>query len=453
MREWVRGARAQIAFDLLALLMPLDFYWPTGRWTVFGVDNIYVSPLLYLSDIALVALMALLVASFSQSYQKDKFRWHKFQWHKFQWRGYPLLYTFLALGCLAVLTAPFALNRSLAAYTALRWWLAVALSLHLMFARFNVQRFTTIFLLGMFVQVLIGASQALLQRPIGLPGEMALSLSQPGAAVVAIAEQNWLRAYGLTFHPNVLGGYLVVALLLAVPYQWRPEWGMTKRLSVWWSLTWIFLWWVLWGGLLLTFSRSALLAALVTVPLAVGWAFWRAPSSRFSLGIALAGLLLIGAGGAALFPEQVTTRLDISQATEWLSLAERQAQVEVALNILSSRPLAGVGAGNFPWAVSAFALDVRALPVHNVPLLLAAEVGALGGAVWIWALWVAVALLVRWMPRHNGWVVMGLCAWLALWLIGLFDYYPWGLNSGRLLSATIVGLTGHVILDDKPVRG
>jgi hypothetical protein len=57
------------------------------------------------------------------------------------------------------------------------------------------------------------------------------------------------------------------------------------------------------------------------------------------------------------------------------------------------------------------------------------------------------------MPRHNGWVVVALCAWLALWLIGLFDYYPWGLNSGRLLSATIVGLTGHVILDDKPVRG
>jgi O-antigen ligase len=350
-----------------------------------------------------------------------------------------LLVTFLALSCLALLTTPFALNFSLALYTALRWCLAAAISLHLIFAHLDLQRFVKVFLAGLLVQVLVGMGQVLLQRPLGLPGEMALSLSQPGAAVVAIAGQNWLRAYGLTFHPNVFGGYLVIALLLAMPFLLRIS-------------AWLFVWWLLWAGLIITFSRAALLAAVITVPIATLWLYWQRPSCRRSLGLAIAGLLLIGAAGAALFSEQFATRLGMGHVTEWLSLGEREAQLQVALGIISTRPISGVGAGNFPLAVPSSGFDLRALPVHNIPLLLASEVGVLGGAVWVWATIMALVRLRRWMQRRNEWVVVGLCSWLALGFIALFDFYPWGLNAGRLLSAMVVGLTGHAMLDDEPLN-
>jgi hypothetical protein len=447
MRDWAKARFAQIAYDLFALLIPFSTFWPSGRWTVAGIDEIYVAPLFYLSDLALIGLLltaffcgllvygSLFRGSLFRGYQKDPAQ------VRFLWREYPLLIALLALCCLALLTTPFALNLSLAAYTTLRWCLAAAIALHLTFAPFDWQRFVKVFLLGLLIQALVGMGQVLLQRPLGLPGEMALPLSQPGAAVVAIAGQNWLRAYGLTFHPNVFGGYLVIALLLTMPFLLRIS-------------GWHLVWWLLWAGLIITFSRAAFLAAMITVPIAALWLYWQRPACRRSFGIAIAGLLLVGAGGAALFSEQLATRLGMGHVTEWLSLGEREAQLQVALGIISTRPVAGVGAGNFPLAVSQSAIDVsievRALPVHNVPLLLASEVGVLGGALWIWALIMALVLLFKWKERRNEWVVVGLCGWLALGIIALFDFYPWGLNAGRLLSATVVGLTGHAMLKNEP---
>jgi len=32
-------------------------------------------------------------------------------------------------------------------------------------------------------------------------------------------------------------------------------------------------------------------------------------------------------------------------------------------------------------------------------------------------------------------------------VIGLVDFYPWGLNTGRLLTVTLLGLAGRVITE------
>src|SRR5690606_23448205 len=99
-----------------------------------------------------------------------------------------------------------------------------------------------------------------------------------GAAIVPVGTLRWLRAYGLTFHPNVLGGYMAVGLLVCLPLLQR--WGM--RL----------VWWLLWLGLFLSFSRAAWVAVALTLPLPLWW-FWRhRPDSR--------GGLLVSAGGAAV---------------------------------------------------------------------------------------------------------------------------------------------------------
>ena len=70
----------------------------------------------------------------------------------------------------------------------------------------------------------------------------------------------------------------------------------------------------------------------------------------------------------------------------------------------------------------------------NVPMLLASEIGMLGGILW-YILWIAPTL---WAGRvawgEDAWLVVLLAAWFALGLIGLWDSYPWSLEAGWLLA-------------------
>jgi hypothetical protein len=77
--------------------------------------------------------------------------------------------------------------------------------------------------------------------------------------------------------------------------------------------------------------------------------------------------------------------------------------------------------------------------VHNVPLLLGAEIGVAGAIAWLW-LWLAPIWLFRRRLAAAPWVAALLAAWLALGIIGLFDSYPWGLNAGLMLYALLLGL-------------
>ena len=79
--------------------------------------------------------------------------------------------------------------------------------------------------------------------------------------------------------------------------------------------------------------------------------------------------------------------------------------------------------------------------VHNVPLMLAAEVGVPGGLAWVW-LWIAPLVLLvkrRYHLTHPeiGALVMSV---FAVGIIALWDSYPWSLESGRLLSIMLFGL-------------
>lgn len=416
----------QAAGCLFALLLPFSSYRPLTAPAFPDILGIYVEPALYLSDLALAAFVLTGVPILL----REGLPWPK---------AGALAGCALYLAGLAMVTAPFALVPSVAGYAALRWLLAAAVSLRFLQGDLHLPGFVKAFLIGLVLQVLVSLGQVVLQRPLGLPGEMALPLSQPGAAVATLSEGYWLRAYGLTFHPNVLGGFLVVGLLLALPLL------STGR-------RWIAVWWLLWGGLLLTLSRSAALAALVTVPLALGWWLRYRPRSWHHLLVAAGGVALLAAAGAAVFWQHILARLDLSQMTEWISLHERGAQFRAALGVLAARPLAGVGAANFPLALHLSGSDLRPLPVHNVPLLLASEVGVLGGAIWLVAGPAGLVTLIERRCRLSDWAVAGLFAWLALWVVGLFDYYPWGLNAGQLLSAAMLGLSGHALLRDVPTE-
>jgi O-antigen ligase len=419
-------AQLQIAWRgaglLLALTLPLTIYRGIGPSTAAGVLDIYVRPGLYLSDFLWVAVAVLLVIQIGSDWEREPGPTRQAS----RWVTIPLL----ALAALGFLGVPWATSPMLALNSAIRWLAAVAVYYWLARSDLSQSWWMRWFVIGLAVQSLIGLGQVVRQGPLGLPGELALRPEQAGAAIIEVGGTRWLRADGLTFHPNVLGGFLSAGLLGGLP--------LLKR--------WRFraLWWLMWATLLLTFSRSAWLAVALALPPAAVWLAARRRPLRRALVITglVAGLitLLWGLG----FRAQLTPRLNPSIAvTEVGSLAERTELNKVSAEAFAARPWLGIGAGNTALVVAESDVRANPQPTHNVPLLLAGEVGVLGGLLWLW-LWLAPIALIVWQRnRAEDLAVTAVAAWFALGLIALWDGYPWAIESGRWLTVVSLGFVGR----------
>jgi len=295
-------------------------------------------------------------------------------------------------------------------------------------------------------QSLVAIGQFLLQRNLGLAalGEPTLSPAIVGTSVLVANGQPWLRAYGLTGHPNALGALLAVLLLILLPSALRAA-GWRR---------WVLLVTVLLGlvALLFSFSRNAWLAFLGGL---LAWAFATRSSRRaqaaprkeqrsrlLTLGAvavaALVVLLLLGA-----YRDLIASRLfhpDIP--VEATSLSERQRDAAIAIDVIGQHAWRGVGAANYPAA--GLALDPAARTVHNVPLLVAAELGLPGLLLLIWlglAPFVRPAAVegVPWWRHRPRWTIsIAAAPWVALLLLGLFDVSIWLTSSWQ--AAVLLGL-------------
>jgi O-antigen ligase len=403
------------------LLLPLSVYRPIAPSVAPEILDFYVRPGLFLSDLAVGAL---LLTGLARSSRHVRYWGHRY-----------LTVPLLALAGLALLTVPAAVSPTLAGYTALRWFLAVGVYLSMVQGDLPLERWVMVLMVGLGLQALVGLGQVLRQEPLGLPGELALEPARAGAAILTVGGRRWLRAYGLTFHPNVLGGFLAIGLVLGLP--------LLNRLRM------QLLWWLLGLGLLVSFSRSAWLATVVVLPAVAGWLAWRRPALRRPLGVTLTIAALFVLLSGVLLAGQFASRLRRTLTTaESRSLRERGALIAIALDVITDRPLTGVGAGNFPLAMLATDTPALPQPVHNAPLLLAAEVGVVGAGLWFW-LWLTPGLALKSLwHRHKPWLVVLIGAWFALGTISLWDSYPWALNSGRLLIVTVLGLTSRALTAD-----
>ncbi|MGB1254020.1 MAG: O-antigen ligase family protein [Candidatus Promineifilaceae bacterium] len=406
--------------------MPTAVFAFFGRITSPEIYPLLAQPTLYLSDLAIVWLLVVYGSRPKPMVETVSLA--------------DLLWLALCVaGCLTTLTAQAPL---FAVYTVLRWIIAFVVYRFLLHAPIRVQHLVSVFVVGLSVQAGIGIVQSMTQQRVGIPGESLFLYFD--------------RATGMTFHPNVLAGYLVVGLILTLPLLQRMRW-------------WI-VWWLLWVGVYVTGSRSAIMSVLLGMPLAVGWLLWYRPNLRRNLLIALVGAgIAIGATNTLLGTNahrveatfNVLIELDPSLSTDdersWLAQAPDWAKkvpggwwrwqlFEVAFGIIVARPLNGIGAGNFPLAtVDVYAALDYPYPdnVHNVPLLLASEVGVWGGGVWL-----GLALLGGWWlmfywRADNIWLIVGLCAWLALVGESMFEYYVWGLETGRLLTMFVWAIIGR----------
>lgn len=404
----------------LVLLMPFGAALPLSHPLASGIDGRYVTPALEATD---AAAFLLLLFSIAAPRRPRRGRTGA--------SAVLLLAALTALGALSVLNAWLP---SLAVASTVRWAFAVAVCWALADADVPIEQLVAVFVAGLAVQSLVAILQVMRQGPLGLPGELAPSLDRPYASSVILGQERWLRGYGLTFHPNVLGGFLCVGLILSLPLL-----GSRLVQLVWCAMS---------VALLATFSRSAWIATALILPPTAVW-MWR--RDRFARrGLAMAAVLVVVGLSAAgwTWRDSIMARIGITSPPglpttstpaaiiDHLQHDERIALNIVALHVIADHPVLGIGAGNSPLAEQR--AHVVPLYPHNVALMLAAEVGIAGGLLWL-----ALMGTAAWHLRHarpSLWLVTGVAAFAALQIIALLDCYPWSLNAGRLLTVTVLAI-------------
>jgi O-antigen ligase len=398
----------------LVLLMPFGAALPLAQPFAPGVYWLYVTPALEVTDAAALLLVLLAVVAPRRPARPPT-----------GINVVPLLAALTALGALSVLRA---WQPSLAGVCTARWALAAAVCWALIDTDLPLERLVAVFVAAVVLQSVVAIFQALRQAPLGLPGELVPALDLPGVSIVTLGPGRWLRAYGLTFHPNVLGGFLSVGLILSLPL-------LGSRMA---QLAWC----VMSVALLATFSRSAWIATALIVPPVAVWV-WR--HERRTRGLAITLLIAVMALSAAgwIWRDFIVARIapDATASTaaaivDHVRRDERIGLNAVALRVIAAHPLLGIGAGSSPLAEQRAHLAPQ-YP-HNVALMLATEVGVGGGLVWL-ALMVLTAWRLTQSPRTT-WLVAGVAALAALQIIALLDCYPWSLNGGRLLTVTVLAI-------------
>jgi O-antigen ligase len=348
---------------------------------------------------------------------------------------------------LSMVGIPFAIDRLYAAYQTVR--LLLLLALYLLLVNIPLVRGAIAWPLatGMALQTLVAVPQFVLGRSLGLKklGEVTVDAAWPGASVVMVGEERWLRAYGLSQHPNLLAGCLMAMLLVVVGYYLvQRDW---RRVPLLLALGLGF------AGLLLTFSRAAWLGTLVggaVIFVLLAWAWHRKQwfPDWLTLGLLAAVLLLLVVSFVAVNWSLLQPRLGlVSQGTEIRSVEARKMQIPAALELIRMRPVLGVGLGNYPTALYQLARETVAAypvfqPVYNVALLVTAELGPLGGLLWLLLIlspWMALWLR-RWQLPITAWWAGLSGAFLALIVISFLDFYVWTSHQGRLMLWLVLGL-------------
>jgi len=231
------------------------------------------------------------------------------------------------------------------------------------------------------------------------------------------------RAAASFSNPNLLASFLATALAAAgaVMVGGRPQFRPFAAVAFVAALV----------GLALTLSRGGLLAAAAAVAVML---LWR-PFRRMALiAFAVGGVALLISGAEVLGSSQsvdlVTKRIESVQYAGQVD--PRSALWRGTPEIIGDHPLIGVGAGEFSRAAELYGLrdpfsEYQPFEhAHSIPLTVAAELGLLGLAAFLWFATKVGVVLVRACRRTVGWArayAVGLTAALAAIAVqGLVDY-------------------------------
>jgi len=427
---------ARLAFACAVIALPLRGHVVLSARPFPPVASGYTDFRLFPSDVFVVATLLLWLASLAFSPRAIE-------------RGPAFLFwPIVGVTGFGLVSVVFSVDPPLSLYHAIRLTILASLYLYIVNEVKSLRAMVLPVAGQVLLQALVGVGQALQQHSLALQalGELELDPSWQGISIVSAGGVRSLRAYGLTDHPNILGGCLAFGLILiALQYadvrsRWRMPVGGVFAIGA--------------LALLFTYSRSAWLAMGAGGLLAMGLLIRTRQTAALRGGLRLAGVGLIlvlpfAWRNAALLSARLNRDDSFSNViAEQRSIVERGVLHEAALRLLADRPLTGVGLGAFPNAFRErepdYPLDYQ--PPHLAVLEASTEIGIVGGLIF------AMVLIAPWIAlfvnrRRLRWstALIGVSAMLlAVSVVGLFDYYTWLIAPGRLWQWMIWGLWGMV---------
>ena len=289
------------------------------------------------------------------------------------------------------------------------------------------------------IQAAFGIYQFLNQGIVGANKWLGLAMinsEAAGTSVIEFLDQRWLRAYGSLPHPNILGGFLAVCLLVLV-IKLVKEQQVNKHLRYFYWLAAI----ITFFGLITTFSRSAWLGfGLTFISLLVYHLVKKIKERRSTVLSLTAVFIIISLVFLIVFPYQlITGRIKSDSRLEQKSLAERQVVYEQFGSVIKGHWYQGTGPGNYLMAVRELQPDLAWYdyqPVHDSGLLTFAELGVIGLILFI--------LVIIYVLRNKSdyWPLV-----IAILVIGLFDHYFRSLYFGIILWWLVMALAYRPKLD------
>jgi len=249
------------------------------------------------------------------------------------------------------------------------------------------------------------------------------SANELGHSVIETGSERWLRAYGSFSHPNILAGFLVVAIIFCLWLLNKKEYKNIKLLLVIGC-------YLLIVALFFTFSRASLLIFLVII---FYYIFFK--KNKF---IPITCLLLIIFLSIMYLP-LVKTRIIGNERLEVKSNIERISGYNQAFKIIKNNILLGTGIGNYTVELQKTYPNQPAYfyqPVHNIYLLVLAEIGLMGVILFFIILYI----------KHYNYKIIFLYFSIILFLF-FFDHFWWTLPSGILLVFVIFSTLDRKVLE------
>ncbi len=306
----------------------------------------------------------------------------------------------------------------------------------------SARRVTVALAVSIIFQGMIAIGQTQLQHPVGLSalGEIQVSSSQVFSTLVS-GNDTWLRPYGLTVHPNILGGFFAAALLAMI--GWLTERGLGRgRFAIRLGIAALGFW-----ALCLTFSRSAWGGFVVGLIVVAVW-WWRLGTVKFPrrrlMLIVGASLMLISAFGLT-YPQFVAARTGTGdESHELRSITDRELFLNITAQVVTRYPILGVGMGNFPLVADDIIKSgpyrgwISGDNVHNIHLLALSELGIVGFVLWLLVWGAGFASAIRTVRDPFAIALVG--GTVTLLAVGMLDHYPWSIFHLALLMWAGLGI-------------
>ena len=274
--------------------------------------------------------------------------------------------------------------------------------------KLNYNLLSILLLVTVLFQGIIGLLQFLKGSSLGLDflGESRGVAGLVGSSFVGLGGQVFLRAGGTFPHPNMLGGFFLLLLLFAI--------FLTKKLQNYYKIVTYLV--ILFSSIFLifTFSRTSIfLSFLILTVLFISKIFFKKKYFSFSF-------LLIFERFFAIFS---------GDDSGWI---DRVNLAKASFVVIKQNWISGIGLGNYVKGMEGFfPTTYRSMPllqpVHNIFLLLFAELGVFGFLSYTYLLFEIVR------KNYKKITIYGILIFISLFVIGMFDHYFVSLPQGQMM--------------------